>query len=310
MPDGPKRDWLCQFKFLFVHPLPDWQAVFSRELLRRGGIAARVGVPRPLYFLSENEEFLERAKDDAEIGPGLFTGGSRVVMNADLADGVSQSLGPGENFRVDQRAFGLHLDLLKKTTRVEFERAVDVAEPKPKYEVHQRAPSEGIDLADEGVLAIEPIPADDVISFQKGKEAVDLLEVELPVAVGIEDPLFGRLAEAALQRSAVTLVGFVVYGADLAMFCGQAVGNLAGSITAAVVDDDDLEIAADPTAGPQCGQRRLFHIGFFVVAGEEDTQGWKRFRRRIVQRYAPCDSRVIPIDARWTHVRTGKVNPI
>ena len=114
-------------------------------------------------------------------------------------------------------------------------------------------PAEGVDSADQGVAAIEPISADDVISLEQGEEAVDLLKVELPVAVGVENPFFGRLAEAALQRSAVTLVGFVVHGADLAMLGGQAVGDLAGSIAAAVVDDDDLKVVADPTAGPKCG---------------------------------------------------------
>ena len=77
---------------------------------------------------------------------------------------------------------------------------------------------------------------------------VDLLEVELPVPVGVEDPILRRFAVTSLQRPAISQVGTVVNRPDPRMLSRKAIRDLPGSIPASVVDNDDLVVRAEREA--------------------------------------------------------------
>ena len=51
----------------------------------------------------------------------------------------------------------------------------------------------------------------------------------------------------------------------------ESVGDFAGAVLTAVIDNDDLKIIADALTHAQRDESGRFHVGFFVVAGEEDA---------------------------------------
>ena len=89
-----------------------------------------------------------------------------------------------------------------------------------------------------------------------------------------------------MQRAAVAEVGVVVDGADLGVLRREAVGDLAGAIAAAVVDDDDFEISGEPASRLQRREGGGLDVGLFVVAGEEDGQAQRLARRSLWRGHA------------------------
>ena len=62
-------------------------------------------------------------------GSSLLAGRAQVVMHAELRDAVSEIMGLGEDFGVDQRAGAFHGDLVEERPRIDFERTIHVAQP-------------------------------------------------------------------------------------------------------------------------------------------------------------------------------------
>jgi len=149
-------------------------------------------------FFVEAKELFEGPQNHPEVGTGLRAGGSGVVMDADLADGVTALLGPRQDLRINQRPGRFHLDFLEQAARKNLERTVDVAQPESKDGVDQRGPGQGVEFAHERIFSIQSVGTDDVVFLDERKQQVDFFEVELTVAVGVENPGPGRLAETAL----------------------------------------------------------------------------------------------------------------
>ena len=84
-----------------------------------------------------------------------------------------------------------------------------------------------------------------------------------------------------------TVTGLLTALADsspIIVLCGQTICDFGGSIAAAVIDNDDLQVRGQGPTHFQCLQRRAFDVVFFVVAREEDRQRqlfWHRGHRTI-----------------------------
>ena len=104
-----------------------------------------------------------------------------------------------------------------------------------------------VDAADQD--AVQGIGAADLVSVHEvdagshlRPQRLEVGRIVLRVAVGIEDELLGGRPKAGLQRGAVIAVLGVMNRADLPIGAGELVRDLGRSISAAVVDNDDLEV--------------------------------------------------------------------
>ena len=75
----------------------------------------------------EFEEFLESSEDNTEVGTGLLTCGSGIMMYAYLSDSIAFFYGTGENFCIYQGAGAVQFDIVEDLAFVKFEGAVDIA---------------------------------------------------------------------------------------------------------------------------------------------------------------------------------------
>ena len=90
------------------------------------------------------------------------------------------------------------------------------------------------------------VAVDDVVLPGKRKEQFQVVDVELAVTVGVEDPLLAGAAEPALQGCTVAFVPPVMHDPDPPVLLGQAVGYPAGPVGAPVVDEDNLIVQVQP----------------------------------------------------------------
>ena len=106
-------------------------------------------------------------------------------------------------------------------------------------------------------------------------EALELAHVELQVGVGEEDPLQARRREARAHRGAVAAVDVMGEDAHARVGGGAGLGQLAGVVAAAVVDDEHLV-----RIGYELARRRrlvdcALDVCRLVVAGEDDREAAK-----------------------------------
>ncbi len=125
-------------------------------------------------------------------------------------------------------------------------------------------------------ISAPPAPADhDVdrtpVVLQALEEQAHLGQVELQVAVREADQIAARVVEAGAQRAAVAEVRLVV-DAYPGIVGGDRIGQLAGPIGGAIIDDEHLHRRHE---WPDVGERTL-HGGrdvlLLVEGGEEEGQ--------------------------------------
>ncbi len=98
------------------------------------------------------------------------------------------------------------------------------------------------------------------------------MDIKLPVAVGVEDPFFTGSAEAALQGAAVAAIDGMMHHVNRGICIGDPIGNLGGTIGAAVVDDDNFIVVAEGRQDFQRLPDNPLNIVLFVVTGEKDRE--------------------------------------
>jgi hypothetical protein len=221
---------------------------------------------------SQSPQVVERAHDHAQPRAGLDPGLTRVVVHAHLADPNPTMRGAGVELGVDQGTRRFEGHARKGCSRDELEGAVEITHPDVEQETHQPAEQSGIERPQHGVASPDPEAAHDAVRAGQGKQAVEVVDVELPVAVHVEDVRLARRLESRAQRGAVAPVLRMVPRPQAGKPGGETVQDLAGPIAAAVVDDDDLVVE---TARLEKGDDTADHavdVRLFVERRQHDRQ--------------------------------------
>ena len=108
-----------------------------------------------------------------------------------------------------------------------------------------------------------------------GTKRVELGHVELQVGVGEEDPLQARRGETRADRGAVAAVDVVHEDAHTRVGRGAGLGQLAGGVGAAVVDDEDLVGVRDKLARRRGLVDSALDVLCLIVAGEDHREAAK-----------------------------------
>jgi hypothetical protein len=194
------------------------------------------------------------------------------MVHGALDHGIAPAACPGQYFSVYERAAAEHFDLVKEFSSVEFEGTVDILDFYTEQGAGEFGPEPAVDFSDEVVFAIEAEAGDDVVFFDKVEERGQLGDIELAVAVGVEDEFFGGGLEAGSQGSAVAFVVGVVYYADARVGGSEGVGDFSGPVAAAIVYDNQLEVDIERREGIEGVFDGAFDVVLLVVAGEEDGE--------------------------------------
>lgn len=144
-------------------------------------------------------QFAKGAEDDAGIGAGWPAAGAREMVHANLGNGISAAGRAGENLGIDQRAGAPQFHIVKYLALEKLESAVDVFDPHAEKEADQVGPASGVELPIQAFPAVEAEAADDVILLHQRQKRRKLAQIELAVAVGVEDQCPGRGTKAGLQ---------------------------------------------------------------------------------------------------------------
>ncbi len=198
-------------------------------------------------------------------------------MDAALGDAIAGAVGAGEDFRIDQGAFAVHMDMIEDFTAIQLEGAIHVLDVKVKEQVHEFGPGPAVKFPQGRVLPINPKAGNNIAIVDICKQLRQFPDIKLSVAVGVEDPFFGRGAETGLEGAAVTAIDGMMHHADIRIRFDESIGNFGGTIGAAIVDDDNFKVVAN---GRQHLQRLLDHslnIILFVVTREKDRKTYAFF---------------------------------
>jgi hypothetical protein len=219
----------------------------------------------------ELEKFFEGAKDYLYIGAGLFAGLSRVMMHTFLSNGVAFSHGQRKNLGIDQGAGADHLDVVKYFSFVELERTINVTDPHSEQQTDELGPAPGIYLSEEVVLAVQTVATDNIILLNQREQRGHFRDIELAVAIGVEDKLPRCGPEAGLQGRTVAEIGGMVHDFYSFVSCGDFVGNAARSIGTSVVDDNYLKVRLQILQDRKCLLSGAGDVVLLVIAREKDA---------------------------------------
>ena len=134
---------------------------------------------------------------------------------------------------------------LERLAPEELGGAVDIGDLEAEEDAVRQSIGARVGGADERVGALDPEAGDDVglvRGGQPGRQAPDVGDLELAIAVGVGDELVSGGPEPGTKGRAVAEVGRVVDGPDdVGVGGGEPVRDLGGGVLGAVVDRDDLE---------------------------------------------------------------------
>src|SRR5579883_312089 len=172
----------------------------------------------------------------AAVGPG-------EVVHRHLTDGEPAVLDARHQFDRDAAAVALQLERLQHAAPDQPEVAVHVAHAKVEQEGHEVVIGEAHEAPVPPILPLH-LPALDGVHVRSEVlvQHTQLAGVVLRIAVGVEDEVLGRGAEAAAKCGAVAAVRAMGDDAKVGAALRQVLQHLGGAILAAVVYDDDLEV--------------------------------------------------------------------
>ena len=211
--------------------------------------------------------------DAAEVEELRLAERAVVVMHRHFDDAEAGVLDLLHHLEADDAARLLEVDALEDRAPHQAEVAVDVAHLQPE----QHADDVVVEAADDD--AVQRIGAADLVAVHQidvrrhlRPEHRQLRRVVLRVAVGVEDQLLGRRAEAGLQRAAVAAVHRMMDDAHVRIGARELVGDLRRRVGAAVVDDDDFVVRRQLRRGLDGADHHAGDGAAVVVGREEDTQ--------------------------------------
>ncbi len=203
------------------------------------------------------------------------------MIHSDLFMCKSPFLGFEIEFRVYQRSGGLKFDISKYLSFHQLETAVDILEIQTEKEQDRFIINKLIDLTVERIPPVDAVSGGGIDSFHQWDEIGEFIYPELPVPGEQACQFFHRGVITRFYRPAVAFIRPVMNHPDMRVTGGDFIGGFAGSIGAAVVDDDYLIVIK---MRRQIFQRTLDHtlyIGFFIVAGDGYGYGIRKFTLRL-----------------------------
>ena len=145
-----------------------------------------------------------------------------------------------------------------------------------KESIDEFCPCPAIEFPQQRVFSVDPVTGDDVVLIGQLDEGREFIDVELSVAVGVEDPLFFRGVEAGLQGGAIPLVDRMLDESDVGGLLGEFLCDLGGLIGAAVIHDNHFVIVTDRLEHFEGAEREGLDVVLFVVTGEKDGETYLR----------------------------------
>ena len=251
----------------------------------------RIGRPRRRArsaFAHRRSRSIQKSLTARQITDGRGAGrrarGARVVRDADLGDRAALLADLDQQLRREERAAGLDPDALEGLAPEQLAGAVDVADPEPEEDPVGELVGPGVHDPDQGVGALDPVAHHHVraiVRREPGRQPAEVLDPELPVAVGEREQLVARGLEAGPERAAVAAVDVVVDDPDDArVLGGEPVRDLAGAVLRAVVHGDDLERLRDRRERLERLGDQPLEVGLLVVGREEVAQARHPLGRR------------------------------
>ena len=195
------------------------------------------------------------------------------MRHADLGDRPAGLAELDQQLRREEGAARLDPDALERLAPEQLAGAVHVGDPEAEEDPVRQPVGARVGDADERVGALDPEADDDVGVVrlrQSSREAAEVGDAELAVAVGEGEELVARGLEARAEGAAVAAVDLVVDDADdVRVGGGEPVRDLPGAVLRAVVDGDDLEGLGERRQGRQRLLDQALEVGLLVVGREE-----------------------------------------
>ena len=201
--------------------------------------------------------------------------GPREVAHRDLADPDSRAGERDEQLGREEGAVRAHArerDTREDVAAEELESAVDVTPRATEQHADEPVVDPGDEQAAPGVRSLLAKADHRVGPVARREEPREIGEVELPVAVRVEDPRLRGGEEPRADGAAVAAACAVVDDADTPLARGQLVRDRAGAIGAPVVDDRHLEVVGEARQYLEGGCDEGGDVLLFVQRGEEERE--------------------------------------
>src|SRR5437660_9270031 len=132
--------------------------------------------------------------------------------------------------------------LSEEICAIQLERAIPIADRQFEHQPDQHLPAPGIELAYLGVLTVDAIAQDSIVLLDERKEALQVMNIKLPIRVHKEDKLFGDRLKATDQGCPVALIDLMIDESHAWVLCDNLLHNRPCAILAAIIDHDHLKV--------------------------------------------------------------------
>src|SRR5438270_908337 len=201
---------------------------------------------------------------------------SRIMPHAFLHDAEVPLPRLGNHFGVDEKIGGLQVNGFQDLPAKQLERAVDVADARAKTDADEPVVSPRQQAAQHGVVSVDPKADGDVSALHRGHEIPQLAQVELTIAVGVEDQIASRGVEPGPQRGAVAAVFRKTDQTNSVVLLARAFNPSGGGVVATVVHNDDLPGGSDGRGSGTRFLERALDVVLLVIGGQNNGKGgWR-----------------------------------
>jgi hypothetical protein len=183
----------------------------------------------------------------------------------------------GQDFGANERTCAGQFNVVKDFSFEQFEGAIHIPDPYTEQPTHQFCPAPAIDSAYEIVTAVQPVTGNDIIPVYQRQQRRQLGDIKLAVAVGIKDEVFCRGLKAGPQGRSVAEVCAMVHHLYFRVLSCDFVGEPAGPVGAAIVDDNHLEVGPHLFEDAECLLDGPDDIVPLIITGEENADRDGRF---------------------------------
>jgi hypothetical protein len=164
------------------------------------------------------------------------------VVNTDLLESDPLSSRLCLNLGIDKRPWSRQIQAPEEIPAKELERAVDVTEMDAKKDPHADIERLGEYPAMHGVAAFHPKSGDDVIVSGKWRQKLNIADIELAIGIHEHHEIAAGSLESTPECRAIATVLGVSDELHPRIPPRDRFDERSRAITAAVVDNDDLEL--------------------------------------------------------------------
>src|SRR5690349_5935275 len=108
---------------------------------------------------------------------------------------------------------------------IQLERAIHITHRQFEHQPDQHLPTPGVELTYPGILTVNTITQDGVVLLDERKEALQVMNIKLPIRVHKEDELFGDRLKATNQGRPVTPIDLVIDESHTWVLCDNLLHN-------------------------------------------------------------------------------------